>query len=87
MESIEHRLDVLEERVTRHGLEIDSLMLDEARTSTVLERLDKTVAALELTVRKLEQIPAKRWESVVSTGLTALVAALAGALFMKLGLG
>lgn len=86
-QTILHRLEVLEHRVSKHGEEIDCLMRDETRTSVVLDRLDKTVAALDVTVKRLENVPARKWESMASAAIGALVAGLVSYLLLKLGLG
>lgn len=74
---INYRLDDLESRVKSHGKQLDTLMIDESRITTVLDRLEKSVAALEKTVGLLEKKPGNRFEQLMSilatAGITCIV--------------
>ena len=92
----EHRLTEVEERTKSNTHRIDDLErrqdnLDElVSTVKVLavreENVESDVKEIKTDVTNLADKPAKRWESLVGTVLTTIVAAVVGFLLAKLGM-
>ena len=92
----EHRLTEVEERTKSNTHRIDDLErrqdnLDElVSTVKVLavreENVESDVKEIKSDVKNLADKPAKRWESLVGTVLTTIVAAVVGFLLAKLGM-
>ena len=92
----EHRLTEVEERTKSNTHRIDDLErrqdnLDElVSTVKVLavreENVESDVKEIKTDVKNLADKPAKRWESLVGTVLTTIVAAVVGFLLAKLGM-
>ena len=92
----EHRLTEVEELTKSNTHRIDDLErrqdnLDElVSTVKVLavreENVESDVKEIKTDVKNLADKPAKRWESLVGTVLTTIVAAVVGFLLAKLGM-
>ena len=74
------------ERINK--LEMGSAKLEEKYTAIMskLDELSVQITSLITRINDIEKKPAKRWDGIVDKVLTALVAALIGALLIKLGL-
>ena len=100
MDDFERRVSLLEaaserneERIAKHGEEIDRLRLDREHDSVVLANVNATCleikAKLDEQDRRLtneESRPARRWEQVVSTVVNSLTLAVMAYMLARLGL-
>ena len=100
MDDFEKRVSLLEaaagrneERIAKHGEEIDRLRLDREHDSVVLANVNATCleikAKLDEQDRRLtneESRPARRWEQVVSTVINSLTLAVMAYMLARLGL-
>lgn len=73
----------LHKRVDRHDALIESIQNMTSEIKHMREDVTETTKSVEAVAKRVAEIetkPAKKWESVVSTILTTIVAALAGGL-------
>lgn len=76
----------LDERVSNHGRELDELKIKSATMNTVLTRIDATVAKIDGRMDAQQMKPAQRWDDLVKQVITLVVAAVVGAILLRLGL-
>lgn len=76
----------LDERVSNHGIELDELKIKSATMNTVLTRIDATVAKIDGRMDAQQMKPAQRWDDLVKQVITLVVAAVVGAILLRLGL-
>lgn len=76
----------LDERVSNHGMELDELKIKSATMNTVLTRIDATVAKIDGRMDAQQMKPAQRWDDLVKQVITLVVAAVVGAILLRLGL-
>ena len=76
----------LDERVSNHGMELDELKIKSATMSTVLTRIDATVAKIDGRMDAQQMRPAQRWDDLVKQVTALVVAAVVGAILIQLGL-
>lgn len=79
-------IKTLDERVSSHGTELDELKIKSATMDTVLTRIDATVAKIDGRMDAQQMKPAQRWEDLVKQVITLVVAAVIGAILLRLGL-
>lgn len=79
-------IKTLDERVGNHGMELDELKIKSATMNTVLTRIDATVAKIDGRMDAQQMKPAQRWDDLVKQVTTLLVAAVVGAIMIRLGL-
>ena len=79
-------IKTLDERVSNHGTELDELKIKSATMDTVLTRIDATVAKIDGRMDAQQMKPAQRWEDLVKQVITLVVAAVIGAILLRLGL-
>lgn len=91
MDALENRVSTLEDRVTKHGDELDDLKLKNEHNSVLLAGIqatcNETRADLAKISDKLNSQGEKRWDLVVNTCITAIIAAFMGYIAYKVGLG
>jgi hypothetical protein len=93
---IEHRLTTVEDRSKSNTHRLDEIEkrqdnLDElVGTVKVLadreKRVEDDVKEIKTDVKNISSKPAKRWEALVTQGISILVAAIAGFILAKIGL-
>lgn len=76
----------LDERVTSHGVELDNLRIKSATMDTVLTRIDATVSKIDGRLDAQQMKPAQRWEDLVKQVIALAVAAVVGAILLRMGL-
>lgn len=76
----------LDERVTNHGIELDNLRIKSATMDTVLTRIDATVSKIDGRLDAQQMKPAQRWEDLVKQVIALAVAAVVGAILLRMGL-
>lgn len=76
----------LDERVTNHGVELDNLRIKSATMDTVLTRIDATVSKIDGRLDAQQMKPAQRWEDLVKQVIALAVAAVVGAILLRMGL-
>lgn len=76
----------LDERVTSHGVELDNLRIKSATMDTVLTRIDATVSKIDGRLDAQQMKPAQRWEDLVKQVIALVVAAVVGAILLRMGL-
>lgn len=76
----------LEERVSKHGMELDEMRIKNAANEAVLNRIDRTVSKIDERMDAQQLKPAQRWEDLVKQVLALVVAALFGLAMVKIGL-
>lgn len=76
----------LDERVTSHGVELDNLRIKSATMDTVLTRIDATVSKIDGRLDAQQMKPAQRWEDLVKQVIALVVAAVVGAVLLRMGL-
>lgn len=79
-------IKTLDERVSNHGDELDELKIKSATMDTVLTRIDATVAKIDGRMDAQQMKPAQRWDDLVKQVITLVVAAVVGAIMIRLGL-
>ena len=79
-------IKTLYERVSTHGAELDELKIKSATMDTVLNRIDATVAKIDGRMDAQQMKPAQRWDDLVKQVITLVVAAVVGAILLRLGL-
>lgn len=79
-------IKTLDERVGNHGVELDELKIKSATMNTVLTRIDATVAKIDGRMDAQQMKPAQRWDDLVKQVITLVVAAVVGAIMLRLGL-
>lgn len=79
-------IKTLDERVSNHGMELDELEIKSATMNTVLTRIDATVAKIDGRMDAQQMKPAQRWDDLVKQVTTLVVAAVVGAIMIRLGL-
>lgn len=79
-------IKTLDERVSNHGMELDKLKIKSATMNTVLTRIDATVAKIDGRMDAQQMKPAQRWDDLVKQVITLVVAAVVGAILLRLGL-
>lgn len=79
-------IKTLDERVSIHGAELDELKIKSATMNTVLNRIDATVAKIDGRMDAQQLKPAQRWDDLVKQVITLVVAAVVGAILLRLGL-
>lgn len=79
-------IKTLDERVSNHGDELDELRIKSATMNTVLTRIDATVAKIDGRMDAQQMKPAQRWDDLVKQVTTLVVAAVVGAIMIRLGL-
>lgn len=79
-------IKTLDERVGNHGAELDELRIKSATMNTVLTRIDATVAKIDGRMDAQQMKPAQRWDDLVKQVITLVVAAVVGAILLRLGL-
>lgn len=93
MEYVKKSLEVLEKRVSAHGMELDELKLSREHDSVMLTQIQATCDATRADLAKLnERVDsrahegAKRWDTVVNTLINGTVAALLAYIVWALGM-
>lgn len=76
----------LEERVSKHGAELDDMRIKNAANEAVLNRIDRTVSKIDERMDAQQLKPAQRWEDLVKQVIALVVAALIGLAMVKIGL-
>ena len=76
----------LEERVSKHGVELDDMRIKNAANEAVLNRIDRTVSKIDERMDAQQLKPAQRWEDLVKQVIALVVAALVGMVMVKIGL-
>lgn len=79
-------IETLDKRVANHGAELDELKIKSATMDTVLTRIDATVAKIDGRMDAQQMKPAQRWDDLVKQVITLVVAAVVGAILLRLGL-
>ena len=79
-------INVLQNRVSKHGMELDEIRTKSEVNEAVLSRIDETVAKIDARMDESDAKPAQRWESVVTQVISLIVAALFGMLIVQAGL-
>lgn len=79
-------IKTLDDRVGIHGAELDELKIKSATMNTVLNRIDATVAKIDGRMDAQQMKPAQRWDDLVKQVITLVVAAVVGAILLRLGL-
>lgn len=79
-------IKTLDERVSSHGIELDELKIKSATMNTVLTRIDATVAKIDGRMDAQQMRPAQRWDDLVKQVTALVVAAVVGAIMIRLGL-
>ena len=95
--NLEHRMTRVEKLCEGNKrrieeLEEDNKVLHDLATSVQvmaeqLKQLNGRFERLDSSVQALRDKPAKRWDTIVKTGLSALVGALIAAALLRLGVG
>ena len=75
-----HRMDRLEERVNEQG----KLVTAVCGLQKDVEHMKKAVGEIKMSLEKVLEKPAKRWDGVVTAVVTALISVLVGALLGRL---
>ena len=79
-------IKTLDGRVSNHGTELDDLKIKIATMNTVLTRIDATVAKIDGRMDAQQMKPAQRWDDLVKQVIALVVAAVVGAIMLRLGL-
>lgn len=79
-------IKTLDERVRNHGDELDELKIKSATMDTVLTRIDATVAKIDGRMDAQQMKPAQRWDDLIKQVTTLVVAAVVGAILIRMGL-
>lgn len=79
-------INVLQNRVSKHGMELDEIRTKSEVNEAILSRIDETVAKIDARMDESDAKPAQRWESVVTQVISLIVAALFGMLLIQAGL-
>lgn len=79
-------IKTLDERVSNHGMELDELKIKSATMNMVLTRIDATVAKIDGRMDAQQMKPAQRWDDLVKQVTTLVVAAVVGAILIRMGL-
>lgn len=79
-------INVLQNRVSKHGMELDEIRTKSEVNEAVLSRIDETVAKIDARMDESDAKPAQRWESVVTQVISLIVTALFGMLIVQSGL-
>ena len=92
---LEHRLTEVEERSksNTHRLEkvekrqdnLEKLATSVEKIAIREESLENDVKEIKNDVKDIKGVPAKRWETVVTVGLTAIISAVVGFILAKFG--
>ena len=77
-----HRIDDLEKRQDN----LDELVSTVKVLAVREENVETNVKEIKSDVKSLTEKPAKRWESIISTIITTLVAAILGFIMARLGM-
>lgn len=77
-----HRIDDLEKRQDN----LDELVSTVKVLAVREENVETNVKEIKSDVKSLTEKPAKRWESIISTIITTLVAAILGFMMARLGM-
>lgn len=93
----EHRLTEVEERSKSNSHRLDDMEKRQDNLDALVgtvkvladreERVEEDVKEIKSDVKSLTSKPAKRWDSLVNQIITILVAAVAGFVLAKIGLG
>lgn len=93
MEYVKKSIEVLEKRVSAHGMELDELKLSREHDSVMLTQIQATCNATRADLAKLNervdsraQEGAKRWDTIVNTLINGTVAALLAYIVWALGM-
>ena len=96
MLDVEHRLTECEERsksnthrldeVEKRQKDLTDLVTSVKVLATREERLEEDVQEIKTEVKKINEKPAKRWETVVTYVIAGIVAAVLGYIFGKIGM-
>lgn len=76
----------LDQRVGKHGQELDEMRVKNAANEAILSRIDRTVTKIDEKMEAQEAKPGKRWEELTSQIIALAVAALAGIVLARIGL-
>ena len=76
-----HRLDKIEKRQD----DLEKLATSVEKIAIREESLENDVKEIKNDVKDIKGVPAKRWETVVTVGLTAIVSAIVGFILAKFG--
>lgn len=82
----DYRLDVCEKRIDDHGKRLDELQDLMTRLAAIEEQNQRRIDEQEKRVKDLEAVPVKRWDSVVSYLITAILALVVGFFASNIGL-
>lgn len=82
----DYRLDVCEKRIDDHGKRLDELQDLMTRLAAIEEQNQRRIDEQEKRVKDLESVPVKRWDSVVSYLITAILALVVGFFASNIGL-
>lgn len=88
---LEQRLHTLEGRVTKHGVEIQSLQIGTAELDIKLTMMQKTLDTMQETLNRLSDkvdalasVPGEHWKDVTKQVIALLVAAVVGFVITKM---
>lgn len=89
--ALEERVKVLEGRVTKHGVEIQSLQIGTTAFDVKLEMMQKTLDTMQETLNRLSDkvdalasVPGEHWKDVTKQVIALIVAAVVGFLITKM---
>lgn len=83
---LESRVDSHEQRLSKHGEEIDGLRINEASITTTLGRIDSTVSKIDGKLDAVHDKPAQRWEDLMKQVIALLVTAVLAAALAQAGI-
>ena len=84
-----HRLDTMESKIdaiNRLATSVEVLVTENRHQTEVINGVKDDVVALSGKVEAIEQKPAKKWDGLVEKIAKAVIAALVGYLFARVGL-
>lgn len=82
----EKRFEIIEDRLAKHGRELDALRVEREHDSVVLSQVNATCLEIKHRMDELQDKPAKRWDSMLSSLLNAAALAILAYVLAKLGL-
>lgn len=86
LDGVSSELKTVNDRIAKHGMEIDDLRIQSATTNAVLDRIDDTVTTINRKLDEERDKPAERWDTIINQVITVVVAALVGIVLARLGL-
>ena len=89
--ALERRVETLEGRVTKHGVEIQSLQIGTTALDIKLEAMQSTLEVIQAAIDRLNDkvdalasVPGEHWKDVTKQVIALLVAAVVGFLITKM---